>query len=305
MNLNTIYQVIIFAWQGFWRNVWLSIVTITIITLAFVSINFLVVLNIITDTSIALVKDKIDVSIYFRQDVGEPQILEVQTYLSSMAQVKEIKYTSQQTALQEFRQKHQNDTLIIESLEELDQNPLGATLTVKAKDVSDYPDILSVLDNSKYNSLILDKNFDDHKTYITKIKQISDNINKIGLVGSGIFILIAILIVINTIRIAIYTQQKQIGIMQLVGANNWFIRSPFIVESIFYGIFACIIAMLIILPLLNLMQPYVDSFFMIDNFNILDQFKNNFWQIFSLEILGIIALNVVSSIIAIRRYLKV
>ncbi|HLC89821.1 MAG: hypothetical protein A2731_02850 [Candidatus Buchananbacteria bacterium RIFCSPHIGHO2_01_FULL_39_8] len=305
MSLNSIYQIIIFAWQSFWRNIWLSIVTITIITLAVLSINFLIVLNIITDTATNLVKEKIDFSIYFRQDATENQVLEVQTYLSSLAQVKEIKYTSQQEALQKFREKHQQDSPIIESLEELDQNPLGATLVVTAKEIEDYPEIIEVLNNSKYNDLILDKNFDDHKVYINKIRKISENINRIGLLASGIFIFIALLIVINTVRVAIYTHRREIGIMKLVGATNWFIRSPFLLESVLYSIIACALAIGIIYPLLNFIQPYLNNFFLTDDFNILEYFNKNFWQIFGLEVLIIILLNIFSSSIAIRRYLRV
>src|SRR3989338_547564 len=305
MSLNSIYQIIIFAWQSFWRNIWLSIVTITIITLAVLSINFLIVLNIITDTATNLVKEKIDFSIYFRQDATENQVLEVQTYLSSLAQVKEIKYTSQQEALQKFREKHQQDSPIIESLEELDQNPLGATLVVTAKEIEDYPEIIEVLNNSKYNDLILDKNFDDHKVYINKIRKISENINRIGLLASGIFIFIAFFILINTVRVAIYTHRREIGIMKLVGATNWFIRSPFLLESVLYSIIACALAIGIIYPLLNFIQPYLNNFFLTDDFNILEYFNKNFWQIFGLEVLIIILLNIFSSSIAIRRYLRV
>lgn len=305
MNLTSIYRIFIFAGQSFWRNIWLSVVTITIIVLTFISIDSLIVVNIVTNAAIEIIKNKVDVSLYFRPDATEPQVLEVQTYLSSLTQVKEIKYVSQQEALEEFRQKHQKDSDIIASLEELEQNPIGATLQIKAKNIDDYPTIIEVLDNSKYNNLILDKNFDDHKIYITKIKNLADNIRKIGFITSGIFIAIALLIVFNTIRVAIYTHRQEIGVMKLVGATNWFIRSPFLLEAIFYGIIACVIAIAIIYPILNFIQPYLNNFFLTEEFNIIDYFNQNFWQIFGLELLVIIALNIASSSIAIRRYLKV
>ncbi|OGY46452.1 MAG: hypothetical protein A2744_03310 [Candidatus Buchananbacteria bacterium RIFCSPHIGHO2_01_FULL_44_11] len=305
MSLSSIYQIIVFAGQSFWRNFWLSIVTITIIVLALLSINCLIILNVITDTAVNIVKEKVDVSVYFRPAATENQVLEVQTYLSSLTKVKEISYISQQQALQNFRQKHQSDPVIIQSLEELDKNPLGATLIVKAKNIEDYPEILQVLNNSKYNELISDKNFDDNKIYIGKIKKVSDNINWIGLLASSIFIFIAVLIVFNTIRVAIYTHQKEIAIMKLVGAANWFIRSPFLVESIFYGTIAWLIAVGLIYPLLNLLQPFLTNFFLTDSFNIISYFKDNFWSLFGLELLLVVFLNIVSSSVAIRRYLKV
>jgi cell division transport system permease protein len=307
MSTSSIFRVLAFAWQSFWRNIWLSVVTITIIVLAFISINFLIVINIITQVAINVVEDKVSISVYFYPNITEPQVLEVKTYLSSLAQVKDINYISQQQALENFRKEHQNDTIIIESLEELETNPIEATLQVKGKSLSDYPEIIEVLNNSKYNQLISEKNFDDQKVknYITKIQTLSDNARKIGLLVTSIFILIALLIVFNTIRVAIYTHQQEITIMKLVGATNWFIRSPFLLEAIFYGIIACTISIIIVYPLLNFLQPQIERFFLSNEFNIIQYFNDNFWQIFGLEILVIILLNIISSSIAIRRYLKV
>ena len=246
-----------FAWQSFWRNFWLSVVTISIIVLTFISINSLVIINFITDAAIADVKDKVDVSLYFRPDVTEAQVLEVQTYLSALTQVKDIVYVSQDQALDAFRQQHREDSTIIQSLESLDSNPIGATLQIHAKTLEDYPSIVDVVNNSKYNDLILDKSFDDNQRYIVGIKETSDNINQIVLTVSMLFTLIAALIVFNTIRVAIYTHQQEIYIMKLVGATNWFIRAPFLFEAILYGILACLISVAGVYGLLNIIQPKI------------------------------------------------
>lgn len=305
MLLTSIYRVFLFASQSFWRNIWLSIVTITIIVLTFISLNFLILVNVISNAAIEIIKDKVDVSLYFKTDITEPQVLEVQDYLSSLTQVKEIKYVSQKEALEKFRQKHLSDQIIIESLAELNNNPIGATLRVKAKNIDDYPAIIEVLDNSKYHQLILDKNFDDHKIYIDKIKNLSDNLKKIGFSLSAIFILIASLIVFNTIRVAIYTHRQEIAVMKLVGATNWFVQGPFLLEAIFYGVLACLIAVVIVYPSLNFIQPHLNNFFLTEEFSLIDYFNRNFWRIFGLELLAVILLNIISSSVAIRRYLKV
>lgn len=305
MLLTSFARIFIFASQSFWRNIWLSIVTITIIVLTFVSINFLIVINVISNAATRIIENKVDVSLYFKPDITEPQVLEVQTYLSSLTQVKEINYVSQTEALEKFRQKHLTDPVIIESLEELSNNPIGATLQVKAKNINDYPAIIEVLDNSKYNQLILDKNFDDHKVYIGKIKSLSDNLKKIGFSLSAVFILIASLIVFNTIRVAIYTHRQEIAVMKLVGATNWFVQGPFLLEAIFYGVIACVLAIIIVYPAISFIQPHLNSFFLTEEFSLVNYFNDNFWLIFGLELLAVILLNIVSSSIAIRRYLKV
>ncbi|OGY42929.1 MAG: hypothetical protein A2729_02625 [Candidatus Buchananbacteria bacterium RIFCSPHIGHO2_01_FULL_39_14] len=299
------YRILTFAWQSFWRNIWLSLVTITIIVLTFISINFLVVINFITDAAIKVLQEKVDISINFKPDVLEPQVQEIQTYLSALTQVKEINYISQKEALENFRQTHSANQLVIDSLAELENNPLGASLQIKAKNLDDYSEIITVINNSKYNNLIAVKNFDDNQLYISKTKNVSEYVKKIAVFASGFFILVAFLIVFNTIRVAIYTHRQEIGVMKLVGATNWFIRGPFIVEAIFYGVIACILAILIIYPFLNFLQPYLVKFYLTEDFNIINYFNENFWQIFGLELLVIIALTIVGSIIAIRRYLKV
>jgi cell division transport system permease protein len=93
--------------------------------------------------------------------------------------------------------------------------------------------------------------------------------------------------------------------MKLVGATNWFIRSPFLVEAAFYGLVSCAISVIIIYPMLNFIQPYINNFFLTEEFNLLSYFNHNFWKIFGLQLITIILLNIISSSIAIRRYLKV
>lgn len=305
MNLATIYRILLFAWQGFWRNFWLSLVTISIIVLTFISINILIIINIITDTSIEIIKEKVDISLYFKPEVGESQALEVETYLASLTQVKDTKYISQAEAMENFIQRHRQDEDIIDSLKELEKNPLGATIRVKAKTIEDYPSLLEEINTSPYIDLIADKDFNDNNVYIARIKNFSDNIKRIALFTSLGFILVASLIVFNTIRVAIYTHREEIGVMKLVGATNWFIRSPFVVEGVFYGIFACILSIIIVYPMLNFLQPYVNNFFLTEEFSLIGYFRENFWQIFGLELLVIILINMISSNIAIRRYLNV
>jgi len=235
MFLVSSYRIIKFAWQSFWRNIWLSIVTITVIILTFVSINFLIVLHIVSNSIIDSVEERINVSIFFKPEIKEAEVLEVNAYLETLSQIDSIEYISAEQALDKFKKMHQDDPSILESLEELDDNPLGATLNVNAMSLEDYPSILEVIDNSKYKDWIATKNFDDHRDYINRINSISTNIQNIGFAITGLFIFIAILIVINTIRIAIYTHRNEIAVMKLVGATNNFIRSPFIFEAVIDG----------------------------------------------------------------------
>lgn len=305
MILNSINRSIKFALQSFWRNIWLSLATIFIIFLTFLSINFIVIINSISESSIEAVKQKIDVSVYFKEGVKESKISEIKSRLETVDGVKEIIYYSPEQNLAEFKERHKNDITIQETLAELEGNPLGATLIIRANDLQFYPQILSAIDNPAYSDLIEEKSYDDHQIVIEKINSITDNVRRGALIISAIFVLIAALIIFNTVRIAIFTHHDEISIMKLVGASNGFIRSPFILENVFSGIIACILAIVAVYGILTSIQPYLAEFFGGTDFNVIGYFNGNFIFIFGWQLLGIIILSIFSSALAIGKYLDV
>lgn len=262
-------------------------------------------INVITDSAVMAVKDRIDVSIYFKPEVKESKIAEVKTKLEGLAQVKEIIYKSPEDNLAVFSERHKDDAKIQETLQELNGNPMGATLVVKAKDLKDYPEILQILDDPLIGDLVEEKNYDNNQLVIDRINQIGINVKKIMLIISIIFIIIAILIVFNTVRVAIFTHQNEIAIMKLVGAGNWFIRFPFVFETILAGILAVVAVMLFLYPVLSFAQNYFTTFFAGADFNLVGYFNSNFILIFGTELLAIIILNTVSALVAISKYLNV
>ena len=305
MFLHSLHRSLVFALQSFWRNIFLSLATIFIIFLALISINFIVVINAVAESATEAVKDRIDVSIYFQQNLKEGKVAEIKSHLETLPQVKKITYSSPEQNLAIFKERHEDDAVIQEALSELSGNPLGATLIVQAKNLDDYPEILEAIDNPAYADLIEERSYDDHQMVITRINTIADNVRRGGYVMSLMFVIIAVLIVFNTVKIAIFTHQDEIGIMKLVGATNWFIRSPFIIESIISGILACIIAIGAIYPILSFTQPHLATFFEGATFNITGYFNSHVWLIFGGQLLGIIILNIISSSLAIHKYLKV
>ena len=303
--LISFWRVIKFAWQGFWRNFWLSLATIFIIALTLIIVNFLIIINIITQSAIQSIHDKIDISFYLKNDTAEATIMEMQDFFKTHPQVKEIRYISADEALKNFRNLHKDDRVILESLEELEKNPLSATLIIKAENINDYKELSSIIDNSKYRNNIADKNFKNNELFIEIINNISRKINRAGIIATIIFTIIAILITFNTIRMAIYTHREEIGIMKLVGANNIFITIPFVFESVTYALLGVCISVILIYPVLNFIQPYIADFFKGTEVNLINYFNQNFIIIFGVQLAGIILLNILSSTIAIRRYLRV
>ncbi|MBU4332729.1 permease-like cell division protein FtsX [Patescibacteria group bacterium] len=297
--------------QNFFRNIWLSIVTLTIVILALISINILITLNVLTNTAVETIKDKIDISLYFKPEVSGDQVYTVKAKIETFDKVANVDYISPDQALVEFRARHEDNPLLMASLDELDGNPLGATLVIKAKNLEDYASILAKIQGpefGEYANFIQETNFNDYELVIGKLNKFSKKVQTVGIVVIGIFLLITILIIFNTIRIAIYTHQEEISIMRLVGATSWFIRGPFLMESALYGLFAWGITMTIIFPFLNFARPHLMIFLgtqASEGFDIVVYFQENFLSIFGFQLVLIVLLSMISSNIAIRRYLRV
>lgn len=300
----SLYRVIKFAAQNFWRNVWLAVVTTTIMSMSLFVVMVLLGLNLVINQAIHNLHEQVDVSVYFKSEITPEVVQEFKDNLQKINGVKEIVYVPKDEALAKFKEKYEDNPVILESLNELADNPLGDTLIIQAKSIEDYDLVLKVLDSEELKPFIQDKNFQDYNRIITKISEISQTINRIGLFLSIIFVLIALLVTFNTIRIAIYTYRNELGIMRLVGASKGFIEWPFFVEGVYYALLSVTITTLIIYPISHAVQPFLDNFFGPSTLNLLGYFNGHFFTIIGLEFTGAALISVMSSWLAVRRYIK-
>lgn len=304
MFLLSFMRIIKFGIQDIYRNIWLSIVTLTILILALFSINMLLIVSVISDSAISAVKNKIDISLYLETEANETEIMALKAKLGGLSEVKEIKYVSKEDALNYFREKNQDKPEVLQALRELGKNPLTPSLVLIPKDADQVQNLIIKL-NSETSEIIESKNFSDHKLLLSKINAITKKVRDVGLFVSLIFIFTTLLVVYNAIRVAIYTHRKEIGIMRLVGASDWFIYMPFLLSGLIYALVGIGAIILIFYPFLSILQPYLETFFSGYNVNVITYFNDNFLKIFGLEFLGIVAINTVASLIAIRKYAKV
>ncbi len=306
MFILTLSRIIKFSIQNFFRNIWLSAVTITIIILTLFSVTSLIMVNAIMGQAITLVKSKVDVSVYFKPTVTQEQIFLVQNNLEALSFIKDVAYVSKADALEKLRAQYNNSPLISEALKELQDNPLGDTLVVVARQTADYQKVIDILNATpEYAALIDNKSFDDNRFIIAKLETLSRQITTAGWGATLFFALVAVLVIVNTIRIAIYTHRDEIAIMKLVGASNAFVRGPFLGEAILYAVFGWIITVGISYAMARLSNPYVAGLLGHNNFSLLSYLNSHFFVIFGLELLGIILFATVSTTVALRRYLKV
>lgn len=306
MFLLSFTRLIKFSLQNFIRNIWLSAVTITIIVLTLFSVTTLVFVSAVTNQAISIVKSKVDVSVYFKPTVSQDQIFAVQANLQALPYVKDVKYVSKADALAKLRAQYQNSPLILESIKELQTNPLGDTLVVSTHNTADYQKIIDILNGTpQYAALVDNQSFEDNGYIIDKLEKLSSQI-KGGVWAITIFFaLIAILVIVNTIRIAIYTHRDEVAIMKLVGASNTFVRGPFLAEAVIYALVGLAITIGLTYLVASFSDPYVRALLGQTDFSLLAYLGSHSLAIFLTEFLGMLAFALTATAVALSRYLKV
>lgn len=286
-----------------WRNRMVSVATVGVLILTLFSVSGLLIFNVVTNIVTQELQDKVDISAYFYSDASEDEILGVRQELVRFQEVKSVEYVSREEALAAFKETHKDNEVIQRSLEELGENPLEASLNIKVSQASQYAGIVGFLESGPFGSLIDKVNYRQKEDIIMKLDSITKSMKKSGVVLSLVLAFIAVLVTFNTIRLTMYAAKEEIGIMRLVGASNWFIRGPFIIEGMLYGVLASVIAIAILYPVILVISPKLTYF--MPGTDILAYFKSNLFSIFLIQIGVGMFLGTVSSLVAIRKYLKI
>jgi len=297
-------RVIKFSFQDIIRNIWLSLVTIIILILALFTVNMLLIVKVVGETAVEAIKEKIDINLFLAPSAEEEEILALRAKISGLSEVKDISYVSRAEALENFKVKHEENPEILEALRELGNNPLTPSLVIKPVNLDVFDTLLNRL-NAFDEEIIESRNFTNYKVLLGKINNITDKVSRAGIFLSIIFIFITTLVVFNSVRVAIYTHRREIAIMRLVGASKPFIQMPYLLSSIIYTLVGVLAIMAIYYPFLSLLQPYLETFFVGYNVNLIDYFYGNFFMIFGVQFACAALINVIASYLAVRKYSRV
>ena len=305
-NMIFLFRTFRYALVDFWRNFWLSFITVSVVFIAIFSINSLILIKTVSDYTLQTVEKKIDVSVFINPDVEETSIYDLRSRLLGLSEVKEVIYISADEALQSMKNRHAGDDAILQSIEELGVNPLGAQLIVQANSTDDYGPIVSLLGEERYDPIIAEKNFDEHTYIIERVSAISKRIRSAATFVSLIFGLVALIVVFNTLRVIIYTHREEIAIMRLVGATKAFIRMPYIWQSAIYSILSLGLFLLIWYPILGVIQLYVNELFSDGaNIDLFAYYNQNFVVLFGSQLIGVALLLALASFVATSKYSRV
>jgi cell division transport system permease protein len=320
----TIRRIIKLGLTNFWRNRWLSLAASLMIMLTLLTMGVFAILNIFVNSTAEGIKDRIDLTVYFYENATETQIKDLQYKLVNRPDVKQVKYVSKDEAFDQWQKRAINSK--VKSLITKDANPLPRSLQVKANQPEAFSSIAQVLASETYKPFVREISYQKTKFTIDKLIRLTYFIGRLGWVLTTFLLLISLTVVLNTIRLTIFTRRDEIEIMRLVGANNAFIRIPFSVEAILYGVVGTLLAYSLICAVMSLYGMKLASYFFdiamagqANYFNLIEPYFTavitnqpiSFGQsLINLAPLGLLQLiigiifSVSCSMIALRRYLK-
>jgi cell division transport system permease protein len=290
------------GWEKFVRDKSSSSAALFVMVIVLTVTTSLFLLQSITSFLITSLQESVDISAYLKDTATQEEMVSLKEQLEAIPEVKEVKYVSKEKALEDFVELHKQDEVILESLEIAGQNPLLASFSIKAFAVSQYPAISEFLQNTPLASIISDVDYFDRAPVIGRLSVLTTGIQSAVFLMTLFAAFIAVLVAFNTIRLTIYSSRDEIEIMRLVGASNWFIRGPFIIQGMIVGVLATLITTLLFFPLTLFVGLKLQTF--TPGFELFSYFADNLLFIVFLQLAVGIGIGVVSSLIAIRKYLK-
>jgi len=248
--LTSFYRVLKLGFNNFYRNGLLSMAATLILTITLFTISIFITLVLVGNSAIQNVSSRIDVVAYLKDEVSEVQITEIRKELSLLDGVRSVEYIDKDMAYQKWQGQQQDQRL--KDVVTKEDNPLPRSLEVKMADPEKTESIADYLSNGEIEPMMHRVRY--NKELIEKLNKYISIIKKVGIGLVSIFVVISVLVVFNTIRLAIFSRRDEIDIMKLVGATPGFIRTPFLVEGTLFGILAAVFASLIILAGVEYLQ---------------------------------------------------
>lgn len=240
----TLRRILSYGIKNFIRNAWLSVAATAVMVVALTIILLAVVLNITARNAIKDLSKNFKASIYLKEGVSDQARNGLENDLRRNSAVADVSYVSVDDARKKFTASFKNDNRLLEGLALAGGDTLPASVEVSVSDLNRIGEVETITKKPAYKDVIdsvtLGKT--DARKTIDRAASAQHFIIVASILSAGIFTIVSILIIFNTIRMAIFTRGEEIRIMKLIGATPNFIRGPFLVESSMYGVLAGLIA---------------------------------------------------------------
>ncbi len=293
---------------SFIRNATLAIAAMAVMVVTLTIVLFSIIANATFGNTIQQITDKIDISVFLKDEVTADQKDKLLEGIKKQPNVEAVQYLNKEQALAAYAKQNAGNQSLLQAAT-ISGNPIPATIRIKPHDLNKIQDIRTFLTTPANAALQTDRSpsySGERKKAIDNITHATNILQRVGVIAVVVFSVISALIIFNTIQMAIFNRRDEITIERLLGASTWFIRGPFVVESIVYGILSAILSMLFI----NSVFVAASSALQASSLGLLDinfaqtYFNRHFWPLLLMQILVGMLIGAASSVIATRRYLK-
>jgi len=297
----TLYRILKFGLLNFWRNWILSSASVVVLAISILVISLFMAFNFFLQKAIESINQKVDVIVYFKDKTPEDEILDLEDELKTLVEVKDVEYISKEKALEKWLSQTENEALRKIISEE--ENPLPRSLEIKLTSAEYTPKIIDFLNKEEYKDKILKIRY--NRMVVEKIISYSKAVRKVGIILSTIFVVISFYVVLNTLRLAIYSRKDEIEIMKLVGATPSYIVMPFVVEALIVGFLSAVIAFIFVIFGTNYAIKLILPREILEELSFLVKgLSLGSAKIFGLQVLLGVSIGVICSLIGVKRYLK-
>lgn len=287
--------------KSFLRNAGLSVATLSVIFLAIIIITSVFLLNPVSEILISNLKERVNISLYFEEGVSSEEILEIKEAIERREDVKEVEYISSEEAMDRFVERHKDNPVIMSSLTEIGTNPFLSSLNIRAYQIDQYEGISIFLQDAPFREIVNKVDYQERKQVIERVSALSSSFGRGALIVALFFSFIALLFAFNAIKLAIDRSKEEISIMKLVGASNWFIKTPFLIQGAVLGFLSGLLAFGFTFFFAYLLNGRIESF--LPGVNLLSILSSHIFTIILIQFgLGIL-IGIISSFIAVKRYL--
>lgn len=303
----TLWRIFKTGFRNLFRNAWLSAAATAIMIITLIIMTFFAFSAIFVRAKLAEVQSKVDLTLFLKDSATQDQITSLQNQILADSGVKSVNFVSKSDAMARFQSSESNRE-ITKSINDSDiGNPFPASFDIKVNDINKIKDVNERIKKLDKDGIIdessLDKKNQERGDVVGNITKISNGVSRVGAILSVVFLVIALLIIFNTIRMAIFTRREEIEIMKLVGATKWFIRGPFIIEGSLYGALGATLTLIILVPLTHSATPFLTD--KLGAGSVLHAFEQH-WLILIAMVYALgVLIGAISSWLAIARHLKV
>lgn len=304
INLSRIFKN---GFKNLFRNAWLTMAATMVMIITLLIVSFSVFSTLALKETVTIVKSKVDIVVFLVDGALEKDISQLITNIDNSNQAKSTKLITKDEALVRYQEENKDNPQALETLEVAGTNPFPSSIEIQTLDPEKIDSINQIL-NSDLAKKIIDPSKTQSKKNETakKIVQVSSSALRYGIAVSVVFVVVSILIIFNTVRMAIFSRRDEIEIMKLVGSTNGFVRGPFLVEGMLYGVIASIVCMLVILFFATNINNSLLGFLGLASSDSLirELLTNRLIFLGFLELLFGVSVGVLSSILATSKYLK-